>query len=121
MEDSWPNLFEKLEKGEIDLLADVSYKPEREEFLSYPDLPMGSETYYIYIHAGNDELRPDDLSFAHLPDTRRLSRATPALCLVPRRCQPVAGVLGVNEEWNPISTQLAGLQIQPYLASPLDD
>lgn len=23
---------------------------------------MGSETYYIYIHAGNDELRPDDLS-----------------------------------------------------------
>ena len=62
VEDSWPNLFEKLEKGEIDLLADVSYKPEREEFLSYPDLPMGSETYYIYIHAGNDELRPDDLS-----------------------------------------------------------
>ena len=25
VEDSWPNLFEKLEKGEIDLLADVSY------------------------------------------------------------------------------------------------
>ena len=62
VEDSWPNLFEKLEKGEIDLLADVSYKPEREEFLSYPDLPMGSETYYIYIHVGNDALRPDDLS-----------------------------------------------------------
>ena len=62
VEDSWPNLFEKLEKGEIDLLADVSYKPEREEFLAYPDLPMGSETYYVYINAGNDEILTDDLS-----------------------------------------------------------
>ena len=62
VEDSWANLFEKLEKGEIDLLADVSYKPEREEFFAYPDLPMGSETYYIYINVGNEELRPDNLS-----------------------------------------------------------
>ena len=62
VEDSWPNLLQKLMAGEIDLLSDVSYKPEREEFISYPDLPMGSEIYYIYISAGNDQILAEDLS-----------------------------------------------------------
>ena len=29
VEDSWPNLLQKLKDGEIDLLSDVSYEPER--------------------------------------------------------------------------------------------
>ena len=33
VEDSWSNLFQMLKNGEIDLLSDVSYKPERTEFI----------------------------------------------------------------------------------------
>ena len=62
VEDSWPNLFQMLKDGKIDLLSDVSYKPEREEFMSFPDLPMGTESYYIYIDAENRELTADNLA-----------------------------------------------------------
>ena len=62
VEDSWPNLFQMLKDGEIDLLSDVSYKPEREEYISFPDLPMGTESYYIYIDAGNRNITASSLS-----------------------------------------------------------
>ena len=42
VEDSWPNLFQMLKDGELDILSDVSYRPERTEFMSFPDLPMGA-------------------------------------------------------------------------------
>ena len=61
VEDSWPNLLQMLQDGEIDLLSDVSYKPEREEYMLYPDLPMGTESYYIYISAGNREITANNL------------------------------------------------------------
>ena len=61
VEDSWPNLLQMLKNGEIDLLSDVSYKPEREEFCLYPDLPMGTESYYIYIDDDNREILPEDI------------------------------------------------------------
>ena len=60
VEDSWPNLLQKLMNGEIDLLSDVSYKEERTEYLLYPDLPMGTETYYIYISGKNEEITAND-------------------------------------------------------------
>ena len=62
VEDSWSNLFQMLKNGEIDLLSDVSYKPERTEFMSFPDLPMGAEAYYIYIDAENREITADNLA-----------------------------------------------------------
>ena len=61
VEDSWPNLLQMLQDGEIDLLSDVSYKPEREEYMLYPDLPMGTESYYIYISANNREITANNL------------------------------------------------------------
>ena len=61
IEDSWPNLLQKLMAGEIDLLSDVSYKPERTEFMSFPDIPMGTETYYIYVSARNRDITADNL------------------------------------------------------------
>ena len=61
VEDSWSNLFQMLKDGEIDLLSDVSYRPERTQYMSFPDLPMGSEAYYIYIDADNREITADDL------------------------------------------------------------
>ena len=61
VEDSWPNLLQMLKEGKIDILSDVSYKPEREEYCLYPNLPMGTESYYIYINADNREISPDDI------------------------------------------------------------
>ena len=62
VEDSWPNLFQMLKDGEIDLLSDVSYKPERAEQVLFPDLPMGTESYYIYIAAENRDIKADNLA-----------------------------------------------------------
>ena len=62
VENSWSNLFQMLKNGEIDLLSDVSYKPERTEYMSFPDLPMGAEAYYVYIDAENREITAEDLS-----------------------------------------------------------
>ncbi len=61
VEDSWPNLLQKLKDGEIDLLSDVSYKPDREEYMYFSDLPMGTEAYYIFINSDNREITADNL------------------------------------------------------------
>ncbi|MBQ9009944.1 MAG: transporter substrate-binding domain-containing protein, partial [Clostridia bacterium] len=60
VEGSWPTLFQMLKDGEIDLLSDVSYNPERVAYMFFPDLPMGSESYYIYIDAGNTAITADN-------------------------------------------------------------
>lgn len=56
----WNELYDKLLKGEIDVLTDISYTPEREKIILFPELTMGTETYYLYcvnpdtqIDAGN--------------------------------------------------------------------
>ena len=59
---SWPALMEMLESGEIDLLSDVSYTPEREEKMLFPSLPMGTEEYYLFIAPGSRQIDPLDLS-----------------------------------------------------------
>lgn len=61
MEDSWPNLFQKLVDGEIDLLSDVSYTEERTQYMLYPALAIGAESYYIYIDADNTTISPENL------------------------------------------------------------
>ena len=60
VEGSWPVLFKMLQDGEIDILSDVSYKPEREEYVLYPDLPMGTESYYIFVSVDNKEINSDN-------------------------------------------------------------
>ncbi len=62
VEDSWPNLLQKLKDGEIDLLSDVSYKQDREEYMYFSDLPMGTEAYYIFTEKNNREIAASDLS-----------------------------------------------------------
>ena len=59
---SWPDLMEMLEEGELDLLSDVSYTEERNDKMLYPDLPMGTEEYYLFISHNNKEITPTDLS-----------------------------------------------------------
>ncbi|MDO4178916.1 MAG: transporter substrate-binding domain-containing protein [Phascolarctobacterium sp.] len=47
------DLYNKLLAGEIDFLAGLAKTPEREGLLSYPDLPMGNESY-VFLKRSND-------------------------------------------------------------------
>ncbi|MCR4953192.1 MAG: transporter substrate-binding domain-containing protein [Treponema sp.] len=60
--DSWPNLMDKLLRGEIDALADVSYTPERAEHLLYPKYTMGKESSYIFTSKHNLVLDSKDIT-----------------------------------------------------------
>ena len=62
VEGSWSDLMEMLKKGEIDMMSDVSFTDERASQMLFPDLPMGSEVYYIFTSPGNTEIRSDDFS-----------------------------------------------------------
>jgi diguanylate cyclase (GGDEF)-like protein len=59
---TFPELLQMLIDGEIDLLSDVSYTEERAENILYSGIPMGSETYFIFIKAGNTDMSLDDIS-----------------------------------------------------------
>ena len=62
VEGSWSQLLEKLIAGDLDLLSDVSYTPERAEKILYSAEAMGSEGYHVFIAPDNTEIRPDDFS-----------------------------------------------------------
>lgn len=53
---SYADLYKKLLAGEVDLLAGLSKTPEREGSIGYPALPMGSETYNLLKHAGDESI-----------------------------------------------------------------
>ena len=59
---SWSELMEKLEKGEIDLMSDVSYTPEREAYMRFSTLPMGTEEYYLFVAPDNREISRTDFT-----------------------------------------------------------
>ena len=52
-------LYQKLLDGDIDVLAGLAWKEEREEFLNYPDLPMGNETYNLIKHTTDESITVD--------------------------------------------------------------
>lgn len=60
--DSWVELFHMLERGEIDLLSDVSYTEERAKKILYPSTPMGQEMYYIYVDSRKKDITSGDLT-----------------------------------------------------------
>ena len=60
VEGSWPELLQKLIDGEIDLLSDVSYTDDRRGQMLFAGLPMGSETYYIFVAPDNGEITSED-------------------------------------------------------------
>ena len=53
VEGTWPELYQKLIDGEIGLMSDVSYTPERAELMLFPNLLMGSEEYYLFVDINN--------------------------------------------------------------------
>ena len=57
---TFPELIQKLENGEIDLLPNISYTSERAEKLLFSSNPQGMEHYYIYAKPTNDALGAGD-------------------------------------------------------------
>lgn len=58
----WDELYQKLEDGEIDLMAGVSYSKEREKKISYPEYDMLKETFYIYKDSNDNSIRSGNLA-----------------------------------------------------------
>ena len=58
----WSDLVEKLENGEIDMMAALSYTDERAQTMLFSDLPMGQEKYYLYADLTHTNISPSDLS-----------------------------------------------------------
>ena len=53
----WDDLYQKLEDGEIDLMAGVSYSSDRAAQISYPDYDMLKETFYIYKDSSDTSMK----------------------------------------------------------------
>ena len=58
----WNELFEKLQRGDIDIMAALSYTDERAESILFSELPMGKERYYLYLNLDNTDISQSDLS-----------------------------------------------------------
>ena len=56
---SFSELYDMFLRGEIDLLAGLAYKPEREGLMFYPEFPMGNETYSLHKHKDDAEITSD--------------------------------------------------------------
>ena len=58
----WSELLEKLQNGEIDLMAALSYTDERAKTMLFSELPMGTEKYYLYADLTDEDISAFDLS-----------------------------------------------------------
>lgn len=53
--DSWENNFIRLQNGDIDVLLDVSYTPERDNYLTFTSLPVIESWLQVYKVRGTPE------------------------------------------------------------------
>ena len=56
----WSNCFDMLEKGEIDIMGDISYNDERTEKMLFSEEPMGEEKYILYADLSNTDIVTSD-------------------------------------------------------------
>ena len=56
----WSDCFEKLKNGEIDIMGDISYTPDRAEEILFSDEPMGEEKYYLYADLSREDINASD-------------------------------------------------------------
>ena len=59
---SWSDLLNMLINGQIDMMSDVSYTPERANLMLFPSLPMGAESYYLFVPASSSAISGVDLA-----------------------------------------------------------
>ena len=62
VEGNWPELLQMLRDGKIDMMSDVSYSEERARDYLYASLPMGTESYYLFVSADNQDITSKNLS-----------------------------------------------------------
>ena len=62
VEGTWSDLLQMLKDGEIDLMTNVSYTDERADSMLYSSLPMGTESYYIYVSPDNKEITSENFT-----------------------------------------------------------
>ena len=56
---SFPELLEKLENGEIDIMGDITYTAQRAKVMDFSALPQGKENYYIFCKPDNSDIDPN--------------------------------------------------------------
>ena len=49
-------VYDKLLKGEVDLVAGLAYTDDRKDLILYPERPMGAETYSLVKHESDDTI-----------------------------------------------------------------
>ena len=59
---SFGDLYQMLLDGEIDLLAGLAWREDREEKIGYPEAVMGRESYYLIKHEDDTETTADPSS-----------------------------------------------------------
>lgn len=52
-------LYQKLLDGQIDFLAGLAWRADRQELIGYPDAAMGNETYNLVKHISEDSITTD--------------------------------------------------------------
>ena len=57
---TWSELLQMLKDGEIDMMSNVSFMEERAESFLYASLPMGTESYYVFVSPDNTEITSED-------------------------------------------------------------
>ena len=62
VEGSWSDLVQMLKDGEIDLMANMSYTEERARSMLFASLPMGTESYYVFVPSDHTGIAADDYS-----------------------------------------------------------
>ena len=62
VEGDWTELLDMLQRGDIDIMANVSYTDERAETMLFSDRPMGEEKYYLYVDITNADISLTNLS-----------------------------------------------------------
>ena len=48
--------------GQIDIMSDVSYTPERAQQMLFPSFPMGAEIYHLFVPASNSSISASDIA-----------------------------------------------------------
>ena len=57
---SWTEIYDRFVKGDVDVMAGLSYTEEREGQMFFPRYEMGNESYYIYKHDGDTSINGQD-------------------------------------------------------------
>lgn len=62
VEGDWTELLDMLRRGDIDMMANISYTDERAKTMLFSDRPMGEEKYYLYVDNTNADVSLEKLS-----------------------------------------------------------